>query len=78
MSFFFNLYAQNISKHFKWVKKKTMAIMVYLSDYVFLKCGENQKQPWAENTKYHKDLIILDFPISLCLWVQRRKLYGKP
>ena len=52
--------------------------MVYLSDYVFLKCGENQKQPWAENTKYHKDLIILDFPISLCLWVQRRKLYGKP
>lgn len=42
-----------------------------------LKCGENQKQPWAENTKYHKDLIILDFPISLCLWVQRKKIIWK-
>lgn len=30
MSFFFNLYAQNISKHFKWVKKKTMAIITFI------------------------------------------------
>lgn len=67
-------FAQNIVSE---IEKKTMALRVYLSDCNFLKCGEIQKGPLAEDIKYHKESIILDFSMSLCLWVQRRKWYEK-
>lgn len=35
-----------------------MALRVYLSDCNFLKCGEIQKRPLAEDIKYHKESIF--------------------